>query len=49
MPGEKLIQTEGIWLSCTERVIYARLLWWKVEYTEGVYKLEKKNQQGGKK
>ena len=28
MPGEKLIQTANIWLSCTKYVISAGLLWW---------------------
>ena len=28
MPGEKFIQTSNIWLSCTEYVISAGLLWW---------------------
>ena len=28
MPGEKLIQTANIWLSCTKYVIFAGLLWW---------------------
>ena len=28
MPGEKLIQTANSWLSCTEYVIFAGLLWW---------------------
>ena len=28
MPGEKLIQTANIWLSCTNYVISAGLLWW---------------------
>ena len=28
MPGEKLIQTVNIWLSCTKYVISAGLLWW---------------------
>ena len=28
MPGEKLIQTANIWLSCTKYDISAGLLWW---------------------
>ena len=28
MPGEKLIQTANIWISCTNCVISAGLLWW---------------------
>ena len=28
MPGEKLIQTANIWLSCTNYDISAGLLWW---------------------
>ena len=28
MPGEKLIQTANIWLSCTKYAISAGLLWW---------------------
>ena len=28
MPGEKLIQSANIWLSCTNYVISAGLLWW---------------------
>ena len=28
MPGEKLIRTANIWLSCTNYVISAGLLWW---------------------
>ena len=28
MPGEKLIKTANIWLSCTNYVISAGLLWW---------------------
>ena len=28
MPGEKLIQSANIWLSCTNYVISAELLWW---------------------
>ena len=28
MPGEKLIQTANIWLSCTKYFISAGLLWW---------------------
>ena len=28
MPGEKLIQSANIWLSCTNYAISAGLLWW---------------------
>ena len=38
MPGEKLIQTGNIWLSCTEYVISAGLLWWiSLVHRRGLY------------
>ena len=41
-PGEKLIQTANIWLSCTNYVISAGLLWWiSSVYIGGVSKLQK--------
>ena len=38
MPGEKLIQTANIWLSCTKYAISAGLLWWiSLEHRRGLY------------
>ena len=45
MHGEKLIQTANIWLSCTNYVIAAGLLWW-ISFMNigGVSKLQKYQQ-----
>ena len=42
MPQEKLIQTANIWLSCTECVISAGLLWWISLVHKRAVKLKKK-------
>ena len=44
MPGEKLIQTANIWLSCTKYAISAELLWWVSLVHGGVSKLQKYQQ-----
>ena len=44
MPGEKLIQTANIWLSCTNCVISEGLLWWISLVLGGVFKLQKYQQ-----
>ena len=45
MPGEKLIQTANIWLSCTNYAISAGLFWWiSLVLIEGVSKLQKYQQ-----
>ena len=44
MPGEKLIQTANIWLSCTKYVISAGLLWWISLVYRRVSKLQKYQQ-----
>ena len=50
MPGEKLIETANIWLSCCEYIISARQLWWICLSTlEGVSKYAKTSQSVKKK
>ena len=45
MPGEKLIQTANIWLSCTKYIISAGLLWWiSLVHIGRVSKLQKYQQ-----
>ena len=44
MPGEKLIQIANIWLSCTNYVISAGLLWWISSAHRRVSKLQKYQQ-----
>ena len=50
MPGEKLIQTANIWLSWTNHVISARLLWCiRLVHIGAVSKLKKYQQEWKKK